>query len=84
MAKITTTKTHTSGIALGGIGGGSVELLPDGEFHCWLVANQPRLTEVCFEKRLMMKRLQSLTEFPSLHRVQFILTLLSQALVASL
>ena len=31
MAKITTTKTHTSGIALGGIGSGSVELLPDGQ-----------------------------------------------------
>ncbi len=52
MAKITTTKTHTSGIALGGIGSGSVELLPDGEFHYWLVANQPRLTEICFEKKV--------------------------------
>lgn len=52
MARITTTKTHTSGIALGGIGSGSVELLPDGEFHYWLVANQPRLTEVCFEKKV--------------------------------
>ena len=52
MAKITTTKTHTSGIALGGIGSGSVELLPDGEFHSWLIANQPRLTEVCFEKKV--------------------------------
>ena len=31
MAKITTVKTHESGIALGGIGEGSVELLPDGE-----------------------------------------------------
>ena len=30
MAKITTVKTHESGIALGGIGAGSVELLPDG------------------------------------------------------
>lgn len=42
--KITTTKTHTSGIALGGIGAGSVELLPDGEFHYWQIANPPRLT----------------------------------------
>ena len=49
MAKITTTKTHASGIALGGIGSGSVELLPDGEFHYWLVANQPRITESCCE-----------------------------------
>ncbi len=52
MPKITTVKTHTSGIALGGIGSGSVELLPDGEFHYWLIANQPRLTEICFEKKV--------------------------------
>ena len=51
MAKIVTTKTHTSGIALGGIGAGSVELLPDGEFHAWLIANQPRITKVCFEDK---------------------------------
>lgn len=49
MAKIVTTKTHASGIALGGIGAGSIELLPDGEFHAWLIANQPRITKVCFE-----------------------------------
>ncbi|MBQ3518085.1 MAG: hypothetical protein IJA31_02055 [Clostridia bacterium] len=52
MAKITTTKTHTSGIALGGIGTGSVELLPDGEFHFWQIANPPRLTKVCFEDKV--------------------------------
>ena len=52
MAKITTTKTHTSGIALGGIGSGSVELFPDGEFHSWLIANQPRITESCCEKKV--------------------------------
>ncbi len=52
MAKIITTKTHASGIALGGIGSGSVELLPDGEFHYWLIANQPRLTDICFEKKV--------------------------------
>ena len=52
MAKITTTKTHTSGIALGGIGSGSVELLPDGEFHYWLVANPPRLTSLSNEKKV--------------------------------
>ncbi len=51
MAKITTTKTHASGIALGGIGAGSLELLPDGEFHAWLIANQPRITKVCFEDK---------------------------------
>ncbi len=52
MAKITATKKHTSGIALGGIGSGSVELLPDGEFHYWLIANQPRLTERCHENKV--------------------------------
>ncbi len=52
MAKITTTKTHSSGIVLGGIGSGSVELLPDGEFHSWLIANQPRITKVCFEDKV--------------------------------
>ncbi len=52
MAKITTTKVHTSGVALGGIGSGSVELMPDGEFHYWLIANQPRITESCCEKKV--------------------------------
>ena len=52
MAKITTTKTHVSGIALGGIGSGSVELMPDGEFHYWLVANQPRITTSCCEAKV--------------------------------
>ena len=52
MAKITSTKTHTSGIALGGIGSGSVELFPDGEFHYWLVANQPRITTSCCESKV--------------------------------
>ncbi len=52
MAKITTTKTHASGIALGGIGSGSVELMPDGEFHYWLIANQPRITESCCEAKV--------------------------------
>ena len=52
MPEIITTKLHTSGIALGGIGSGSVELLPDGEFHYWLIANQPRITESCCEKKV--------------------------------
>lgn len=56
MAKITATKTHTSGIPLGGIGSGSVELLPDGEFHSWLIANAPRLTQISLEKRSMTAR----------------------------
>lgn len=52
MAKITATKAHTSGVPLGGIGSGSVELLPDGEFHYWLIANQPRLTRISLEKKV--------------------------------
>ncbi len=52
MAKIISTKTHASGIALGGIGSGSVELMPDGEFHYWLVANQPRITRSCCEDKV--------------------------------
>ena len=52
MAKIIMTKPSSSGIALGGIGTGSVELLPDGEFHFWQIANPPRLTEVCWEKKV--------------------------------
>ena len=43
------TKPSGSGIALGGIGAGSVELFPDGEFHYWQIANPPRMTEVCWE-----------------------------------
>ncbi len=52
MPKITATKSHTSGIALGGIGAGSVELLPDGELHFWQIANQPRYAERCNEKKV--------------------------------
>lgn len=52
MAKITTTKTHTSGIVLGGIGAGSVELLPDGEFHFWQIANPPRFADVSNESKV--------------------------------
>ena len=52
MAKIEMHKPSNSGIALGGIGSGSVELLPDGEFHYWQIANPPRLTEVCWEKKV--------------------------------
>ena len=51
MAKIITSKTSESGIPLGGIGAGSVELMPDGEFHFWQIANPPRMTEVCWEKK---------------------------------
>ncbi|MBR3817479.1 MAG: hypothetical protein IKJ27_12235 [Clostridia bacterium] len=52
MPKITATKTHSSGIVLGGIGAGSVELLPDGEFHCWQIANPPRFAKRSNEKKV--------------------------------
>ena len=51
MAKIIMTKPSSSGIALGGIGAGSVELMPDGEFHYWQIANPPRMTEICWENK---------------------------------
>ena len=52
MAKISMTKVSSSGISLGGIGSGSVELLPDGEFHAWQIANPPRWTDKCFEAKV--------------------------------
>ena len=52
MARITMTKPHNSGVALGGIGSGTVELLPDGEFHYWQIANPPRLTKVSWEEHV--------------------------------
>ena len=51
MATIIMTKPSSSGIALGGIGAGSVELFPDGEFHYWQIANPPRMTKVCWENK---------------------------------
>ena len=52
MARISMTKASSSGIALGGIGTGSVELFPDGEFHAWQIANPPRWTDKCFEAKV--------------------------------
>lgn len=52
MAKITMTKPSQSGIALGGIGAGSVELWPDGEFHYWQIANPTRMTRVSWEEHV--------------------------------
>ena len=51
MAKIIMTKPSSSGIPLGGIGAGSVELMPDGEFHFWQIANPPRMTKICWENK---------------------------------
>lgn len=52
MAKISMTRPCSSGIALGGIGTGSTELMPDGEFHYWQIANPPRMTEVSWENKV--------------------------------
>lgn len=41
MAEITMTKTHTSGIALGGIGSGSAQLLPDGDLSISYLKGNP-------------------------------------------
>ena len=50
MAVFTTVRQQESGIALGGIGTGSVELFPDGEFHQWQIANAPRWAERHWEE----------------------------------
>ncbi len=50
MAVIVTETQSKSGIALGGIGTGSVELFPDGEFHYGQIANPPRWATRCHEK----------------------------------
>lgn len=47
--KIAAHKEHLSGIPLGGIGTGSVELRPDGEFHAWQIYNTPRWAECARE-----------------------------------
>ena len=41
MAEITMTKPHTSGIALGGIGSGSAQLLPDGDLSISYLKGNP-------------------------------------------
>ncbi|MCQ2431026.1 MAG: hypothetical protein MJ175_00320 [Clostridia bacterium] len=43
-------KPQTCGIALGGLGTGSVELFPDGEFHEWQIYNTARWADVNFDK----------------------------------
>ena len=47
MAKFHTTPAQNSGIPLGGIGTGTIELRPDGEFHEWQISNQTRWSTVC-------------------------------------
>ena len=52
MAKFEMTKPQMSGIALGGIGTGSVELWPDGEFHYWQIANESRWGNQCEQDKM--------------------------------
>ncbi len=42
MAKVRGVMRHESGIPLGGIGTGSVEIRPDGQFHEWQIFNLGR------------------------------------------
>lgn len=52
MAKFISRKQQTCGIALGGIGTGSVELFPDGEFHQFQIYNTPRWATCCREAKV--------------------------------
>ena len=52
MAKITSYKPHTSGVPLGGIGSGCVELWPDGEFHSWQIYDPPRRTSLSHDRKV--------------------------------
>ena len=47
MARIITHPPVRSGMPLGGIGAGSVELRPDGEFHEWQIANPQQFSMDC-------------------------------------
>ncbi|MBR3271748.1 MAG: hypothetical protein IKI59_07455 [Clostridia bacterium] len=47
MATYVTRPPIQSGVPLGGIGTGSVELRPDGEFHAWQIANPTRFRRDC-------------------------------------
>ena len=47
MAVFYTRQRQESGVPLGGLGTGSVELRPDGEFHAWQIANPERWRRDC-------------------------------------
>lgn len=47
MAVFHTRQRQDSGVPLGGLGTGSVELRPDGEFHAWQIANPERWRQDC-------------------------------------
>lgn len=47
MAEFITHQRQESGLPLGALGAGSVELRPDGEFHMWQIANPERWRQDC-------------------------------------
>lgn len=47
MATFATRQIQASGLPLGALGGGSIELRPDGEFHMWQIANPERWRRDC-------------------------------------
>lgn len=52
MAKFQETIRQRSGIPLGGIGTGTVELFPDGELHEWQIYNTARWASCCREAKV--------------------------------
>lgn len=52
MARFISRKQQKCGIALGGIGTGSIELFPDGEFHQFQIYNPPRWTTQSWEAKV--------------------------------
>ncbi len=47
MARFVTQQHQESGLPLGALGAGSIELRPDGEFHMWQIANPERWRRDC-------------------------------------
>lgn len=50
MAEFVTRQRQTTGVPLGALGAGSIELCPDGEFHKWQIANAERWRQDCRER----------------------------------
>ena len=52
MAKFHSEIKERSGLVLGGLGTGSVELYPDGELHEWQIYNTARWATCCYEEKV--------------------------------
>lgn len=52
MARFHSEICERSGLVLGGLGTGSVELFPDGELHEWQIYNTARLTTCCRDEKV--------------------------------